>query len=106
MRKLFSTTYSRVAFNFATLVLRIGSGIFMIPHGYAKLLSFGERKDQFMSFLGLSGSVSLGLAIFAEFFCSILFIGSRPFHQISNHTFNHHCMGDYVCSSLGAFWQT
>ena len=61
--------------NFAALILRIGFGVLMIPnHGYVKLIEFNERKDTFMSFMGLGGSLSLSLAIFAEFFCSIFLI--------------------------------
>lgn len=42
----------------------------MIPHGYSKLIAFEERRDKFMSFLGLSPVVSLSLAIFAEVICA------------------------------------
>lgn len=75
MRFLFSTSYNQVSFNLAMLLLRIGFGLLMIPnHGYAKLVSFSERKNDFMDFMGLGGSLSLSLAIFAEFACSILII--------------------------------
>ena len=75
MKKLLSIKYSPLAFNLGTLILRLGLGILMIPeHGYAKLISFAERKDQFVDFLGLGSPVSLALAIFAEFFCSLLLI--------------------------------
>jgi putative oxidoreductase len=47
----------------------------MIPkHGYVKLVEFNERKDDFVDFMGLGGTVSLSLAVFAEFFCSILLV--------------------------------
>lgn len=63
------------ASDIAALVLRIGFGVLMIPkHGYAKLVEFSARKDDFMSFLGLGGTISLGLTVFAEFFCSIFLI--------------------------------
>ncbi|QNL48896.1 DoxX family protein [Olivibacter sp. SDN3] len=75
MRSLFSATYNRLSLDLATLLLRVGFGILMIPnHGYAKLLSYAERKDQFMDFMGFGGPFSLGLTIFSEFFCSILLI--------------------------------
>src|SRR5690606_26430198 len=49
--------------------------VLMIPkHGYVKLVEFNERKEEFMDFMGLGGSISLSLAVFAEFFCSILLI--------------------------------
>jgi|SRR5690606_20028031 len=65
---------SRTA-NLAALFLRIGFGILMIPmHGYMKLIEFNIRKDEFVDFLGLGGTVSLSLAVFAELFCSILLV--------------------------------
>ncbi len=72
MKKLFSSRISIGATNFALFVLRLGTGILMIPHGYSKLVNYGTMKLQFMPFMGLSGAVSLGLVIFAEFFCSLL----------------------------------
>jgi putative oxidoreductase len=75
MKKLFYHGYSDLAFNLATLILRVGLGVLMIPnHGWAKLSHFAERKEKFMSFMGLGSTVSLGLATFAEFFCSLLLI--------------------------------
>ncbi len=76
MKKFFlSAGAGSTASSLAALILRVGFGILMIPsHGYAKLISFNERKDEFMDFLGLGGTVSLSLAIFAELFCSILLI--------------------------------
>ena len=57
------------------LLLRVGFGLLMIPqHGYAKLVGFNAYKDEFMDFLGLGTTVSLSMAIFAEFFCSILLV--------------------------------
>lgn len=58
----------------AALWLRLGLGVAMLPHGYDKLTHFAEYQSSFMRFLGLSDSVSLALAIGAEFFCSILLL--------------------------------
>ena len=69
MKKLFSTGYSTSAFNLALFILRVGTGILMIHHGYDKLVKFNEYAPNFQHFLGMSGSVSLALVIFAEFFC-------------------------------------
>jgi len=74
MRRLLSIKYSAGAFNFAMLVLRIGSGVLMMNHGYQKLVNFAKYKTQFMSFLGMSPAVSLSLAIFAEFFCALFIV--------------------------------
>lgn len=72
MSKLLSTSYSTGAFNLGTLVLRLGMAGLVIPHGFDKLTHFGAYSKQFMNFLGLGQSVSLGLCIFAEFFCAAL----------------------------------
>ena len=72
MKKIFSTNYSEPGFHLAVLLMRLGFGILMIPSGYDKLMSYAEKKDDFMSFMGLGGPVSLALLIFAEFFCASL----------------------------------
>jgi putative oxidoreductase len=74
MRKLFSIGYSTSAFNIAALILRLGSGALMLPHGYDKLVKFKTMSPNFMPFLGMSPEISLALVVFAEFFCSILVI--------------------------------
>ena len=74
MKKLFSTRYNATAANTGLLLLRVGVGILMAHHGYDKLVHFSEYQSKFMNFLGLGTSVSLGLAVFAEFFCSLLLI--------------------------------
>jgi putative oxidoreductase len=74
IKKLISTKYSALSFNIAMLILRIGMGGLMIPHGYDKLVHFTQYKKDFMSFLGLGGTVSLALVVFAEFFCAIFLI--------------------------------
>lgn len=43
-------------------------------HGLDKLLHFREYLPRFKSLLGLGSTVELTLAIFAEFFCSVLLI--------------------------------
>ncbi len=74
MKKLLSISYSDWAFNLGMLLLRIGGGALMIPHGYNKLVHFSEMKNSFMNFLGLGSMLSLILVIFAEFFCSMFAI--------------------------------
>ncbi|MBD1426567.1 DoxX family protein [Sphingobacterium arenae] len=76
MKRFFLTVHrGTTSSNFAAFILRIGFGVLMIPyHGYVKLVEFNERKDEFMDLLGLGSSISLSLAIFAEFFCSILLV--------------------------------
>ena len=74
MKKLFSVSYSGWAFDLAMLILRVGTGVLMINHGYDKLVHFEKYAANFMNFLGLGGTVSLALVVFAEFFCSIFLI--------------------------------
>ncbi|MHA4846214.1 DoxX family protein [Flavitalea antarctica] len=74
MKKLLSISYSQGAFNIAMLLLRVSFGVFMIPHGYDKLVKFAQMKNGFINFLGMGSGVSLALDIFAEFFCSIFLI--------------------------------
>jgi putative oxidoreductase len=56
----------------AILILRIAFGGLMLTHGFPKLNNFSNIAPNFMNFMGLSGSLSLGLTIFAELFCAIL----------------------------------
>ncbi len=74
MKKLLSTKYSAGAFSAAMLVLRLGTGLLMMNHGYDKLIHFGSMHGKFMNFMGIGTSLSLALVIFAEFFCSIFLV--------------------------------
>ena len=74
MKKLFSTKYSAGAFNLAMFLLRVGLGVMMIPNGYNKLVNFAKYKNDFINFLGLGGTVSLALVVFAELFCAGLLV--------------------------------
>ena len=60
--------------DWTALCLRLGLGFFMaFSHGWPKLqqlLAGGEI--QFPALFGLPSSISLGLAVFAEFFCALL----------------------------------
>jgi putative oxidoreductase len=74
MKKLLSVSYSNRAFNTAMLLLRIGCGALIIPHGYSKLVHFAEKKDSFMNFMGMGSALSFSLVIFAEFFCGMFIV--------------------------------
>ncbi|MBS1683482.1 MAG: DoxX family protein [Bacteroidetes bacterium] len=74
MKKLLSIAQASAPVDLGLLVLRVGASIFMIHHGYGKIQHFPEIQEKFMNFLGFSGSISLCLTIFAEFFCSILLL--------------------------------
>lgn len=54
------------------LILRVSVGLMMaFGHGWGKLAGFGERAAQFADPYGFSPTVSMALAVFAEFFCSL-----------------------------------
>ncbi|MEP6951009.1 MAG: DoxX family protein [Ginsengibacter sp.] len=74
MSKLLSTKYSTGAFNLGMLVLRLGIGVLLASHGFDKLTHFNTIQPHFMNFMGIGQTVSVCLAIFAEFFCSIFLI--------------------------------
>lgn len=61
--------------NFWLLIIRVAAGAFMLTHGIPKLqtlLAGGEIS--FSDPIGLGPTISLVLAVFAEFFCSVLLI--------------------------------
>ena len=67
--------------DFALLIVRIAVAAFMLTHGYPKLMKLlAGGEIQFADPFGLGMYFSLVLAVFAEFFCSILVglgIGTR-----------------------------
>lgn len=74
MKRLMSINYSNAAFNFTMFLLRIGSGVMIMWHGYSKLAHFTDYRSKFMNFMGIGNTASLSLVIFAEFFCAIFLI--------------------------------
>lgn len=57
------------------LILRVGAGgLLMAGHGWTKLAGFSEMSAKFAGPFGLSPTATLALAVFAEFFCSLLVI--------------------------------
>ena len=63
----------------AVLIARLGIAGLMLTHGIPKMLQlFSGEPVQFPGLLGMSPSLSLALAVFAEVFCSVLIaIGFR-----------------------------
>jgi putative oxidoreductase len=74
MKKILSVSCSDWAFNLGMLILRLGAGTLIIPHGYNKLVHFAEKKSSFMNFMGMGSTLSFSLVIFAEFFCGMFII--------------------------------
>lgn len=66
-------TYGKSA-DTGLLILRLGFGLLMMVHGWSKLIGFQEKAADFYDFLGFGGEISLGLTVFAEFFCSLLLV--------------------------------
>lgn len=71
MQKLLFST-SEIAKDLALAMLRIGTALMMLTHGWAKISDFTGYLAKFSDPIGLGPAVSLQLAIFAEFFCAIL----------------------------------
>ena len=74
MHRITRINYTETTVGIALLILRVGVGVLMIHHGYNKLTHFNEYKTDFMNFLGLGNTISLGLVVFAEFFCSAMIL--------------------------------
>lgn len=75
MKKFFQIETKQDYLNIVVLILRLSVAVLMITHGLPKLnklLAGGEI--EFGDPIGLGAVLSLVLAVFAEFFCSI-FIG-------------------------------
>lgn len=78
---LFHSGKHKVAPSIALLLLRLAFGGAMLTHGTPKLTHFAEKSASFADPLGIGSAWSLGLTVFAEFFCAILIIlglGTRP----------------------------
>lgn len=67
----------------AILILRLGFGLLLIPHGYSKLQNFMAGNHDFPDPLHISPILSQGLTIFAEFFCAILLVLGLFFRPVS-----------------------
>lgn len=75
MLKLLNLPFIPKSTNLGLLILRVSLGVSMLVlHGYDKLMNFSTKAEKFPALFGLPSNVNLGLAVFAEFFCSILLI--------------------------------
>ncbi len=81
MKNLFSTKINLKSLDFILLLARIGVAAFMLTHGFPKLMKLMAGGEiRFADPFGFGMTFSLVLAVFAEFFCSILIglgIGTR-----------------------------
>ena len=54
------------------LILRLGfGGLMLVAHGWPKLANFTNMSGSFADPIGVGSTMSLTLAVFAEFFCAI-----------------------------------
>ena len=53
------------------LALRVVFGTFLLVHGIQKIMDYGTLSSTFPDPIGLGSRISLQLAIFAEFLCSL-----------------------------------
>lgn len=75
IKKLLNPGSYEKEINIALLFLRITIGAFMLTHGFGKLTMLLDGSPiQFADPVGVGPDASLVLAVFAEFFCSILLI--------------------------------
>lgn len=71
LRTFFSTrAVSSTSGSLGLLILRIGFAVLMLTHGIPKLSNFSTMSAGFDP-IGLGGTFSLSLVVFAEVFCSI-----------------------------------
>lgn len=57
------------------LMLRLaGGGLMLLNHGWPKISHFAEKAEKFADPLGVGSTFSLGLTVFAEFFCAALLV--------------------------------
>lgn len=74
MSRINSVKYSQGGVQVSLFILRVGLGILMLTHGWAKLMNFSHMAPQFFAPFHLSGHLSLSLVIFSEVFCAFLVI--------------------------------
>lgn len=74
MNKITNTDYSTNSVNIALLILRVGVAVMMLVHGVPKLQMLFSGDLQFPGVMGMSPTISLVLAVFAEVLCSVLLL--------------------------------
>ncbi|MCC6253156.1 MAG: DoxX family protein [Bacteroidia bacterium] len=73
MKRLFNPDFNAYTANVMMLFLRVSVGLLLLNHGMPKLQKLlSDEPIQFAAVMGMSPSLSLTLAWFAEFVCAIL----------------------------------
>ncbi|MFT4734748.1 MAG: putative oxidoreductase [Arcticibacterium sp.] len=73
-KKFFKVSTLTPSVDLSIFILRVGIGILMVTHGYPKLLKILNNQFSFADPIGFGETTSLVLAVFAEFFCSLLLV--------------------------------
>ena len=66
--------HTPIGADLALLLLRVGTSVMLLTHGWSKITNFSDRLNSFADPIGLGSAVSLQLVIFAEFFCAIFLV--------------------------------
>ena len=74
LKKFFKVTALPPYVDLGVFILRVGTTLLLIPHGWAKLDSLLGGEWGFADPIGIGETPSMLATIFAEFFCSILVI--------------------------------
>ncbi|MCL6219247.1 DoxX family protein [Zunongwangia pacifica] len=75
MKNTYTTSLNLPKLDFILLIFRIGISILMLFHGVPKLMSFFSSEEiQFADPLGVGQTMTLAVAVLAEFVCSIMLI--------------------------------
>lgn len=74
LRKIFVPAPLPTSAHWGTLILRVGTSLLMLVYGYGKLERYLNGERGFANPLGIGEELTLLLAIFAEFACSIFLI--------------------------------
>lgn len=75
MKRIINVNKTAGATDIALLLARVGISVLMLTHGIPKMiLLFSGAPIQFPTVLGMNPELSLGLAVFAEVFGSILLL--------------------------------
>lgn len=75
IKTIFNSGSNQTQLSVALLIMRVAIGSFMLTHGVGKLMMLlAEGPVQFADPIGIGMTLSLVMAVFAEFTCSILII--------------------------------
>ncbi len=74
IRRLISPDFNKNTADWALLILRIGISLLMLRYGFMKFNKILAGDFAFADPIGLGEKTTLYLAVFAEFFCSILLV--------------------------------